>query len=69
MTHKKKPPKVLSADTSGSTCFADVRWKDNTAFVTFARDGSQYEYEMDRATFEEWASDASLGGWFNSELN
>jgi hypothetical protein len=64
----KRKPKSLSADTSGSTCFSDLRWKAGTAFVTFARDGSQYEFEMDRDTFEEWRSDASLGGWFNSEL-
>jgi hypothetical protein len=68
MPHRKKPPKVIVADVSGSTCFADLRWKDGVAYATFARDGSQYEFDVDRDTFNEWASDGSLGGWYNSEL-
>lgn len=68
MPNRKKPPKVIVADVSGSTCFADLRWKNGTAFFTFARDGYEDSAEMDRDTFEEWASDGSPGGWYNSEL-
>lgn len=61
----KKPPKSLSADTSGSTAIADLRWRSGVAYFTFARDGYQESMEMDRATFEEWRDSGSLGGWWN----
>lgn len=65
--HKKKPPKVLVADEA-SSCFSDVRWKAGQAFVTFARDGSQYSYPMSRSDFEEWMDSGSLGKFFNEVI-
>jgi hypothetical protein len=43
-------------------------WAKGFAFVTFARDGSQYSYPMSRQNFEEWRDSGSLGGWFNEEI-
>jgi hypothetical protein len=65
--HRKHTSKVLVAD-QGSACFDDLRWKGGTAFATFAKDGSQYTYDMSRGDFEEWMDSGSLGGWFNEEL-
>jgi hypothetical protein len=64
---KKKPPKVLVADTP-SKCFDDVRWKNGVAFATFHKDGSQYAYPMSRSEFKEWQSSDSLGEFFNDQI-
>jgi hypothetical protein len=51
-----------------SSCFADLRWKDDVATATFYRGGAiVYEYEMSRAEFKEWIGDGdtSLGEEFN----
>jgi hypothetical protein len=61
--HNKK---VLVADASDSSCFADLRWKNGTAFATF-NDGSQYSYDVSRKEFEEWMDD-SLGEFFNANV-
>lgn len=68
----------LRADARDSTCFSALKWVPDetrveadkvdeatgTVYATF-RDGSQYEYQMTRAEFEEWRDDNSLGGYFN----
>jgi hypothetical protein len=59
-------PKVLVGGES--SCFDDVRWKDGVASVTFAKDGAQYQYDMSRADFKEWADSGSLGDFFNAEI-
>ncbi|MGD0075351.1 MAG: hypothetical protein ABSD31_13580 [Candidatus Binataceae bacterium] len=61
---KRSRAKTLVADTSDSSCFDDLRFKAGVAYATFT-DGSQYEYDIDRATFKEWMED-SLGGFFNA---
>jgi hypothetical protein len=66
--HKRSRAKTIVADVSGSKCFDDVRWRSGVAHVTFSKDGSQYEYDVSRADFKEWADSGSLGGWFNEEL-
>jgi hypothetical protein len=64
---KRSREKTIVADQA-STCFDDLRWKNGTAFATFAKDGSQYEYEISRQQFLEWIADESLGGFFNFEV-
>jgi hypothetical protein len=59
--------KVVVADCDGSECFADLRWKNGVASYTFT-DGYQDQMEMDRSEFEDWRSDDSLGGYWNSVL-
>jgi hypothetical protein len=54
--------------TGTSVCFSDMRWSRGTMFVTFAKDNSQYDYDVDRATAKEWLNDPSRGGYFNSEI-
>jgi hypothetical protein len=61
---KRSRAKTIVADTSDSSCFSDLRFKSGLAYATFT-DGSQYEYDVDRATFKEWIDD-SLGGFFNA---
>jgi len=63
--HKRKSrAKTIVADTSDSSCFDDLRFKNGTAFATFA-DGSQYDYPMSRADFNDWIDSGSLGNFFN----
>lgn len=64
----KRPAKSLSADASGSSAIADLRWKSGVAYFTFARDGYQDSAEMSRQDFNEWADSGSLGGWYNENL-
>lgn len=64
---RKSRSRVLVADTSGSKCFADLRWSKGSVFATFARDNSQYEFPMTKKEAKEWfASD--LGEYFNAEV-
>lgn len=62
-------PKPLVADTGGSKCFDDLRYSptDEGVFATFARDGSQYFYEMSRADAKEWFK-SDLGHFFNEQV-
>jgi len=63
--HNSKPrPRALVADTSGSTAFADVRWKAGQVFYAFAN-GYSYSDPMDRQTFKDWRDADSLGKWWN----
>jgi hypothetical protein len=62
-----KRSKTIVADTSGSECFEDLRWKNGTAYATFAKDGSQYTYDLTRDEFKQWASD-DLGRYFNAAI-
>lgn len=57
--------KTIVADTGGSKCFADLRYKDGTVYATFT-DGSQYSYDVSRSEALEWFDDDSLGEYFNA---
>ena len=67
MTKKRShhKPTHLTADTSGSSAIADLRWKNGVAYFTFARDGYQDSIEMSKQEFEEWSDADSLGGFYN----
>jgi hypothetical protein len=62
---KRSRSKTIVADTGGSKCFADLRYKNGTVFATFT-DGSQYEYPLSRSDALDWFDDDSLGGYFNA---
>ena len=64
---RRSRAKPLIADTSDSACFSDLRWKGGVAYATFARDGSQYEYDMSRSEFKDWMDD-DLGAYFNENI-
>ncbi len=64
---KRSRAKPLVADVSDSACFDDLRWKAGTAYATFAKDGSQYTYDMSSADFKEWM-DNPLGEFFNANV-
>jgi hypothetical protein len=61
---QKRASRTIVADTSGSVCFDDLRFKGGVAYATFAKDGSQYQYPMSRSDFKDWAAD-DLGKFFN----
>ncbi len=62
--HNSKRSRTLVIDTTGSTAFADIRWKAGEVFYTFTN-GYSYIDEMDRETFKDWQADDSPGKWFN----
>ncbi|HWX26622.1 MAG TPA: hypothetical protein VNZ53_04180 [Steroidobacteraceae bacterium] len=55
----------LEADCSGSKCFDELIYEDGVVTAVFAKDGSEYPYEMTRQEAKEWFEDESLGGYFN----
>jgi hypothetical protein len=59
--------KPLIADVGGSVCFDSLVWEDGTVTAQFAKDGSIYEYDMNRKEAKAWFSD-DLGEYFNSEV-
>jgi hypothetical protein len=71
-----KPPakratraKTLTADTSGSSCFDALTYKNGVVRASFIGPASgTWEYEMSRADAKEWFDDASLGGFFNENV-
>lgn len=62
--HSSKRPRLLVADTSGSTAFSDIRWKGGQVFYTFTN-GYAYSDPMDKATYRDWQGSDSLGEWWN----
>jgi hypothetical protein len=66
-TKRPSRAKTIVADTSGSTCFSDLRFKNGTAYGTFARDGYEETWDMTRAEFNEWKN-SDLGRWYNENL-
>jgi hypothetical protein len=65
---RKSRAKTLVADTSGSACFDDLRYRDGTVTAVFAKNGAEYEYDMSLADAREWFDSDSLGEFFNSEV-
>ena len=61
--------KELKADTSGSTCFDSLTFKNGVVRASFVGPASGvWNYEMSRADAKEWFDDASLGGFFNDNV-
>jgi hypothetical protein len=60
--------KTLVADTSGSSCFDSLVYRNGVVTAVFAKDGSEYDYGMSLADARDWFSDGSLGGFFNDEV-
>jgi hypothetical protein len=66
-TKRQSRAKTLVAQQA-SSCFDSLSYRDGTVTAVFAKDGSEYEYDMSLADAREWFADASLGGFFNSEI-
>ena len=64
---KKKPKRLLVADTSDSTCFDDLTYADGAVVAVFT-DGTVYSYPMSKSEARDWFDDTSLGGYFNAVI-
>ncbi len=61
--------KTLVADTSGSTCFDSLTYKNGVVTASFIGPAAGvWEYAMSLAEAREWFADDSLGSYFNSEI-
>lgn len=61
--------KPIIADTSGSSCFNSLTYKDGTVTASFVGPSAGiWEYDMSRKEAKEWFDDPSLGSYFNSEI-
>jgi hypothetical protein len=70
-TPTKRPTraKTLSADTSGSSCFNSLTYKDGVVTASFANPTiGDWEYDMSLKEAREWFNDDSLGGYFNDNV-
>ena len=75
--YQKPPPpkrqtraKTLVADTSGSTCFDDLRYSNGVVSATFANPTQgTWEYEMSLSEARAWfKSEDGLGEYFNENI-
>jgi len=61
--------KELKADTSASSCFDSLTFKNGVVRASFIGPAAGvWEYPMSRADAKEWFDDASLGGYFNDNV-
>jgi hypothetical protein len=64
--------KTLTADTSGSSCFDSLTYRDGVVTASFANPTiGVWDYDVDLATAREWFAEAdggSLGGYFNDNI-
>ena len=66
---RKSRAQTLSADTSGSSCFASLEYSDGTVVASFANPTiGDWDYEMSLKDAREWFNDESLGGFFNDNV-
>ena len=70
-TPAKRPSraKTLEADTSGSSCFESLTYRDGTVVASFANPTiGEWTYDMSLKDAREWFNDESLGGYFNDNV-
>ena len=70
-TPAKRPTraKEMKADTSGSSCFDSLTFKNGVVTASFANPTvGEWTYEMSRADAREWFDSDSLGGFFNDNV-
>jgi hypothetical protein len=61
--------RTLEADTSGSSCFDSLIYKDGVVTASFANPTiGEWSYDMSLKDAREWFSDSSLGGFFNDNV-
>jgi hypothetical protein len=61
--------KTLVADTSGSTCFDSLTYKNGVVTASFIGPAAgEWDFDVDLATAREWFNDPSLGGYFNDNI-
>jgi len=63
---------ALVADTSGSSCFDSLVYRDGVVTASFIGPAAgEWDYDMTLADAREWFAEAdggSLGGWFNDNV-
>lgn len=60
---------TLVADTSSSTCFDLLVYRNGVVTASFIGPASgEWDYEMSLAEAREWFSDDLLGGYFNDNV-
>jgi hypothetical protein len=65
-TNKKPNAAATIIANKASTCFDNLEWNDGVATATFAnKTTGDWDYEMTREEFLEWAQSDSLGQYFN----
>ena len=68
-TNKKPNAAASIVANQDSTCFDNLEWNDGIATATFAnKTAGDWDYEMTREEFLEWAQSDSLGEYFNDEI-
>lgn len=61
--------KTLVADTSGSSCFDSLTYKNGTVTASFIGPAAgEWQYDMSLAEAREWFNADSLGGYFNDNV-
>ena len=61
--------KTLVADTSASTCFDSLVYRNGVVTASFIGPAAGvWDYDVDLATAREWFADPSLGGFFNDQI-
>jgi hypothetical protein len=61
--------KTLVADTSGSSCFDSLVYKNGLVTASFKNPTvGDWDYQMSLAEAREWFNSDSLGGYFNDEI-
>jgi hypothetical protein len=61
--------KTLVADTSDSTCFDSLVYRNGVVTASFIGPAAGvWDYDVDLATAREWFADPSLGGYFNDQI-
>jgi hypothetical protein len=69
-TNPKKPNAGATiVANQPSTCFDNLEWTDGIATASFAnKTVGDWDYEMTREEFLEWAQSDSLGEYFNDNI-
>jgi hypothetical protein len=69
---RRSRAKPLVADTSGSTCFDSLVYRNGVVTASFIGPAAGvWDYDVDLATAREWFAEAdggSLGGYFNDNI-
>jgi hypothetical protein len=68
-TAKKPNAGATIIANKASTCFDNLEWNDGVATATFTnKTAGDWDYEMTREEFLEWAQSDSLGEYFNENI-
>jgi hypothetical protein len=61
--------KTLVADSSGSTCFDSLVYRNGVVTASFIGPAAgEWDFDVSLAEAREWFDDPSLGGYFNDNI-